>query len=82
MLSLHGLWQKTMVPERRYVTFWQIETSHSTTLGQVCKVRKSSCALRADADFFAEQLNSMDAGTENDDPVMKDVLNALIQHLD
>ncbi|CAF9913278.1 MAG: hypothetical protein HETSPECPRED_001377 [Heterodermia speciosa] len=29
-----------------------------------------------------EQLNSMDAGAGSDDPVMKDVLNALIQHLD
>ncbi|KAG7007014.1 hypothetical protein G7Y79_00012g033500 [Physcia stellaris] len=28
-----------------------------------------------------EQLGSMDANAENEDPVMKDVLNALIQHL-
>ena len=40
------------------------------------------CVLCADADWFSEQLNSMDVGAGSDDPVMKDVLNALIQHLD
>ena len=50
MLFLLGLLQKTTVPGRRRVKFWQIETSRSTTSGQVYKVCKSSCALRADAD--------------------------------